>query len=37
LQKRYANDVPVIFIGAHEAARHRVDVNEFRRKLQAAG
>ena len=35
LQKRYTNDVPVIFIGAQEAARHRVDVSEFRRKLQA--
>ncbi|MFZ0738984.1 MAG: glutaredoxin family protein [Candidatus Acidiferrales bacterium] len=34
LQRRYTNDVPVIFIGPNEFARHRVDPAEFRRKLQ---
>jgi glutaredoxin len=38
LQQRYTNDVPVVFIGSQEAARHRVDPSDFRRKLgKAAG
>jgi len=37
LVRRYTDDVPVVFIGAREAARHRVDVGEFREKLRAAG
>jgi glutaredoxin len=36
LQERYAWDVPVIFIGAHKAAKHRVDVEQFRRQLSDA-
>lgn len=36
LQRRYTNDVPVIFIGSHEAARHRLDASDFRRKLEEA-
>lgn len=37
LQQRYTNDVPVIFIGSHEAARHRLDPADFRRKMEEAG
>jgi glutaredoxin len=34
LEERYGWDVPVIFIGARKAAKHRVDVEQFRRQLQ---
>ena len=37
LKERYGLDVPVIFIGPHKAAKHRVDVAQFRRQLQDAG
>lgn len=37
LKKRYGWDIPVIFIGARKAAKHRVDVAQFRRQLQEAG
>lgn len=37
LKERYGWDIPVIFIGAHKAAKHRVDVAQFRRQLQEAG
>jgi glutaredoxin len=37
LKERYAWDVPVIFIGAHKAAKHRVDLAQFRRQLEEAG
>lgn len=36
LRERYGLDIPVIFIGAHKAAKHRVDVEKFRRQLRAA-
>jgi glutaredoxin len=36
LRERYGWDVPVIFIGAHKAAKHRVDVKQFRRQLRDA-
>ena len=36
LKKRYDWDVPVIFIGKKKAAKHRVDVDQFRRQLQEA-
>jgi hypothetical protein len=36
LKERYGWDVPVIFIGRHKAAKHRVDVAQFRRQLQEA-
>ena len=36
LREQYTNDVPVIFIGARKAAKHRVDVAQFRRQLEAA-
>jgi glutaredoxin len=34
LKERYGWDVPVIFVGAHKAAKHRVDVAQFRRQLE---
>src|SRR5271169_4445895 len=37
LKERYGVDVPVIFIGQRKAAKHRVDVAQFRRQLQDAG
>jgi glutaredoxin len=37
LRELYGWDVPVIFIGQHKAAKHRVDLAQFRRQLQAAG
>jgi glutaredoxin len=37
LQERYGWDIPVIFIGRHKAAKHRVDLAQFRRQLQEAG
>jgi glutaredoxin len=33
LEARYGVDIPVIFIGARKAAKHRVDVKQFRRQL----
>lgn len=36
LTKRYGLDIPVIFIGAHKAAKHRIDSNQFRRRLEEA-
>ncbi len=37
LRERYGSDVPVIYIGAHKAAKHRVDLGQFRRQLEQAG
>ena len=34
LEGRYGLDIPVIFIGARKAAKHRVDIKRFRRQLQ---
>src|SRR6202035_443710 len=34
LRARYDCDVPVIFLGARMAAKHRVDVVQFRRQLR---
>ena len=36
LCERYGSDVPVIYLGAHKAAKHRVDVAQFRRQLRDA-
>lgn len=36
LRARYDYDVPVIFLGSRKAAKHRVDLNQFRRQLQDA-
>ncbi len=36
LEERYGWDIPVIFIGARKAAKHRVDVEQFRRQLEQA-
>jgi glutaredoxin len=33
LEERYGVDIPVIFIGARKAAKHRVDAKQFRRQL----
>ena len=33
LKERYGCDVPVIFIGERKVAKHRVDLEKFRRKL----
>jgi glutaredoxin len=35
LRARYDYDVPVIFLGARKAAKHRVDLAQFRRQLSA--
>lgn len=37
LRERYGLDVPVIFIGAHKAAKHRINVEQFRRQMRDAG
>ena len=36
LRARYNYDVPVIFLGARKAAKHRVDLAQFRRQLRDA-
>ncbi len=36
LRERYGWDVPVIYIGAHKAAKHRVDLAQFRLQLEQA-
>jgi|SRR5215467_6546433 len=36
LKQRYGWDVPVIFIGQRKAAKHRVDLSQFRRQLGGA-
>jgi glutaredoxin len=36
LRARYDKDVPVIFLGARKAAKHRVDPAQFRRQLRDA-
>jgi glutaredoxin len=37
LRARYDYDVPVIFLGTRKAAKHRVDLVQFRRQLRDAG
>jgi glutaredoxin len=37
LRGRYGSDVPVIFLGARKAAKHRVNLVQFRRQLRDAG
>lgn len=37
LRARYDYDVPVIFLGARKAAKHRVDPAQFRRQMRDAG
>ena len=36
LKERYGWDIPVIFIGARKAAKHRVNLAQFRRQLEEA-
>jgi glutaredoxin len=34
LTECFGRDIPVVFIGAHKAAKHRVDREQFRRRLE---
>lgn len=36
LAARYGWDIPVLFIGRRKAAKHRVNLEQFRRQLQEA-
>ena len=36
LEERYGRDIPVIFVGARKAAKHRVDVEQLRRQFEAS-
>jgi hypothetical protein len=36
LRERYDFDVPVILLGTRKVAKHRVDVEQFRRQLEEA-
>jgi glutaredoxin len=36
LRERFDYDVPVIFLGARKVAKHRVDLEQFRRQLEEA-
>ncbi len=36
LRAEYTNDVPVIFIAGRKAAKHGLDLRQFRRQLEAA-
>jgi glutaredoxin len=36
LMQRFGHDIPVIFIGEHKAAKHRVDREQFRHQLEEA-
>jgi hypothetical protein len=37
LKERYGWEIPVIFIGQRKAAKHCVDLVQFRRQLRKAG
>ncbi len=36
LRAKYTNDVPVIFLGERKVAKHRVNLEQLRRQLEAA-
>jgi glutaredoxin len=36
LGERYSWDIPVVFLGAHKAAKHRINPQQFRRQLEQA-
>lgn len=36
LRAQYTNDVPVVFLGERKVAKHRVDLEQFRRQLSEA-
>jgi glutaredoxin len=36
LRARYDSDVPVVFLGARKVAKHRLDLEQFRRQLRDA-
>jgi glutaredoxin len=37
LRELYTNDVPVVFLGSRKVAKHRLDVDQFRKQLEQAG
>lgn len=37
LRERYTNDVPVVFLGSRKVAKHKVDLEQFRRALEGTG
>ena len=36
IAEHYCWDIPVVFLGSHKAAKHRVDARQFRRQLEEA-
>ena|SRR5271157_2190332 len=36
LSERYSWDIPVLFVGSRKAAKHRVELEQFRRQLMEA-
>jgi glutaredoxin len=36
IAERYCWDIPVVFLGRHKAAKHKVDARQFRRQLEEA-
>jgi glutaredoxin len=36
IAERYCWDIPVVFLGRHKAAKHKVDPRQFRRQLEEA-
>lgn len=36
LKERYGQDIPVVFVGTRKVAKHRVDLEQFRRQLSDA-
>lgn len=36
IAERYCWDIPVVFLGQHKAAKHKVDARQFRRQLEEA-
>jgi glutaredoxin len=36
LMKRYGYDIPVIYVGERKVAKHRVNAEQFRRRLEEA-
>jgi len=36
LKAKFGWDIPVIYIGSHKAAKHRVELAQFRRQLEQA-
>lgn len=36
LRRQYDRDVPVVFVNSRKVAKHRLDIRQFRRRLQEA-